>query len=579
MTSSQNSDADRFQALLAKHLVESLTESENNELDNWLESRPDLMETYVEQIWLDTMLHHELESEAELDIDLFEREVSLPEPAGKSASNLSNRPVFAWIGSLALIAGVIALVLLFSNPTRNASSVVVSANAAPSHVAVMLDSEDAVWGKGARRITSGSRLNQSSAIMLESGLVRLKFNCGAGVVIKGPAHLELRSAWEVYLHQGQLAVVAPEGAEGFVVLTPEMKITDLGTKFGASVGSNGRADVQVYEGEVEVESRESNKPAQKLLLNANRQARYSQSGEPQPEIALTSVDSIETVSLPSYEQLSAARSGTYPPRQRSSEPAAAANALSGPEVIDQATSIPNTVLLGEDFIPQASKPLTNMSRHPWILDSKFARVIYREQPLAWNSLSGGNYVMQIDGRDPAFPFIVNRLATRLGKPLQDEFYFSFLARYDGLDEDDFFALWFDNKVGEGLSHADRPNAGIRFGEYFSRLHMDHAAYHGVPTNQETFFLVGRLQKNSRGRFSKLSIWINPNRDEMGPPHARSIYTGSRALTSIGIIGLRMGKNTELQDKLLLDRIVIGTTLQDVVTPVTPIDRSEDVSSK
>lgn len=107
------------------------------------------------------------------------------------------------------------------------------------------------------------------------------------------------------------------------------------------------------------------------------------------------------------------------------------------------------------------------------MDSKFARVVRPAEPLQWQTNSGDAYVIEMDGRDPAFPSLCNRIQTRLPSPLTDDFFFSFLGKYHGLDSDDFFALWFDNSLGTGISHANTPNAGIRFGDFFARAKIEY----------------------------------------------------------------------------------------------------------
>jgi len=88
-------------------------------------------------------------------------------------------------------------------------------------------------------------------VAIDRGLAEFRFQSGARVVLEGPARLELLSSSSARLHRGKLAARV-SGKTGFVVLSPQGKVTDLGTEFGVSVSDGGATDVHVFEGRVEV---------------------------------------------------------------------------------------------------------------------------------------------------------------------------------------------------------------------------------------------------------------------------------------------------------------------------------------
>ncbi|QDV66704.1 FecR protein [Rosistilla carotiformis] len=584
------SETKRFETLLAKLLADSLSDGEHRELDDLMLRDPQRLQTYTQQIWFDTLLQANYPTdESSEDVDwqgVFEQ----ADPA-----ILSNRPsrhvsiVAHWRVLAALVASVLLLAAFFLSDSRHTPIAIDDKDAVPRAtavipspetpvVAVLLDSEDAVWNE--QPIEYGDSLRAGDLVHIDAGLVRLIFQCGAGVVVEGPARLELRSAWEACLHRGKLAAVVPDGAKGFTVLTPDMRIIDLGTKFGAVVDESGHADIQVYEGEVEVISRTPAQGDKPLRLEAYSQSRFSQNASVQPEIKVAGVDSLRSVSVPTLEQLLAARSGEYPPLERSEmlEIASAVTLPVGP--MPSSSSIPEGALVGEDFFPEPASVSGESVSHRWILDSRFARVVNLAEPLRWQSMDGGRYAIEIDGRDSAFPSIANRLQTNLSKPITEDFYFSFLGRYQGLDDDDFFSLWFDDCVGDSVSHGGQPNVGIRFGEYFARITAQHSGYHGRPQDNATFFLVGQLRKDAQGRFSDIRLWVNPHSTRLGAPDASARFEEGQRIHSIPYLGIRMGLDTELQDKLLLDRLVCGLTLAEVfpaeaASPATPAEPSDE----
>ncbi|MBA2114166.1 FecR domain-containing protein [Bremerella alba] len=559
-----------FERLITSLLSRNLSEVEDARLTEILESSTELRQAYVDQILSDTLLewthidYSAAASNPKLDAIQHSPIEAVAEPTLVSPP----RKQTTWQRAGLLIAGLAATVLvaLFLWPERegdlsNDSAIDVASQ--PNVAAILIDSEDAILTESTGSLEYGMPFREGEHLKLESGLIRLAFECGSGVTLQGPAQLEFHSAWKAVLHRGKLAAVVPEEARGFTIFTPDMKIVDLGTKFGAEVDASGQASVQVYEGEVTVQSRKAPKSDKALLLSSNATSRYSQSRSDFTEISLASVDSSDRVSLPSLEQIQLARNGNYPPAMHTMPLSEALSRLgSHPASIRQA--VPMEAWLVEDFSPFQQDEASKGVFHPWIADGKFARVTLLDTPLQWQGISGDPYVIEMDGRDPAFPSICNRLETRLPKPLKRDFYFSFLGRYQGLDPDDFFALWFDNALGTGISHSTRPNAGIRFGEYFARLKIDHQANRPVTGDDVQFFLVGRISKSDKLKFNKIELWINPDVESMGPPDLVYQLPPEYGEAALSTLGFRIGKNTEPQDKLWIDRLLIDFDLSKVL---------------
>src|SRR5437870_3515837 len=82
----------------------------------------------------------------------------------------------------------------------------------------------------------------------ERGLAEVRFQCGARVVLQGPAKLALLSGKGARLVHGKLTARVPAAAAGFEILAPQGKVIDLGTEFGVAVSQEGNAEVYVFEG-------------------------------------------------------------------------------------------------------------------------------------------------------------------------------------------------------------------------------------------------------------------------------------------------------------------------------------------
>ena len=141
----------------------------------------------------------------------------------------------------------------------------------PMPVAVLQEQADAVW-RGAT-LAAGTALTPGPH-SLASGLIALEFTNGARLLIEGPAEFDLISSDHVYFKSGNLSAEVPPPAQGFTISTPEMRVVDLGTRFGLSLSPTGKGIVRVEKGEVEVHRHQ----VQRNLLEGDSIA-FDRSGE------------------------------------------------------------------------------------------------------------------------------------------------------------------------------------------------------------------------------------------------------------------------------------------------------------
>lgn len=123
--------------------------------------------------------------------------------------------------------------------------------ARPRAVATLTDTKACKWESGTLPTEAGAAL-AAGRLRLAEGLAKLTFASGAEVTVEGPADIELVSPLRLVLHRGQLTAKVPPPAVGFVVDTPGSRVTDLGTEFGVTVRDGATADVQVFNGQVNV---------------------------------------------------------------------------------------------------------------------------------------------------------------------------------------------------------------------------------------------------------------------------------------------------------------------------------------
>jgi hypothetical protein len=109
-------------------------------------------------------------------------------------------------------------------------------------------------------------------LRFESGIVHIDFFSGVRMLLRGPADIQVRSATEVYIRQGEASCFVSELGRGFRVLTAHGEVIDLGTAFGIRVHPNQASEVHVFEGEVSVRPTNASKSTD---LSARQAVRLS----------------------------------------------------------------------------------------------------------------------------------------------------------------------------------------------------------------------------------------------------------------------------------------------------------------
>ncbi len=125
----------------------------------------------------------------------------------------------------------------------------------PSSHASLLAVDNVLWSNG-EDYQSGDRLG-SDWIEFDSGSIQLAFSSSATMKIEGPARFRASGNGYCELQLGSALTYVPKAAQGFIVETPQMRVVDLGTSFRVTVAENSHSSVQVLEGVVEAEAKQS----------------------------------------------------------------------------------------------------------------------------------------------------------------------------------------------------------------------------------------------------------------------------------------------------------------------------------
>lgn len=190
----------------------------------------ELRAAYVDQMWL----HSSLRAERETLVELLETSPVAEEKI------VRRWPVAIWAAAAAACVTLVASALAFGKGTLF-----------DRPVATLVQADNCKWAGSDLPTAVNAKLGTGRLALVE-GIATLKFKSGAVVTMEAPTTLEILTAMHCRLVEGTLTADVPEPAHGFTIDTPDIKVKDLGTKFGVTAGSAGNSQVRVFEGEVEI---------------------------------------------------------------------------------------------------------------------------------------------------------------------------------------------------------------------------------------------------------------------------------------------------------------------------------------
>lgn len=197
----------------------------------------DLRAAYVERVWLQGLLR----AEGERLPQLLER----GEEAGEARPEQVRGKFFygsVAAATLALAAAVVAGFWI----SRGRQEM------RPVTVATMAQSQNTKWAGSTLPTQENSKLGRGMLALVE-GVATLRFDSGAMVTLEAPTRLEIVDAMNCRLLEGSVTAEVPVPAHGFTIETPDLKVVDIGTRFGVTAGAAGDSHVYVFEGEVKLE--------------------------------------------------------------------------------------------------------------------------------------------------------------------------------------------------------------------------------------------------------------------------------------------------------------------------------------
>lgn len=235
----------RFAELLSLALDGACSDSEREEFARLEQQHPHLVLGSVDTIFTHNLLQWQSEDLSEciaLELAANAREKA----SVRSASSASSGSLRNWWGAAAavllLAAGVVAWQVLQFPATQDRI------------IAEVVAETGVTWANESTALRNGHSI-VPGLLQIDAGAFTLQFLAGPTVKIVGPASVVVESAMLLHLDRGQATARVPESSKGFAIRTPVAKVVDQGTEFGVSARDDGRTDVIVFEGRVDVRER------------------------------------------------------------------------------------------------------------------------------------------------------------------------------------------------------------------------------------------------------------------------------------------------------------------------------------
>jgi ferric-dicitrate binding protein FerR (iron transport regulator) len=251
---------ERLQGLIDGYLDGCLDEAQTRELEECLSADADLRAHFARYAHLHVDLHLEARALGATERVVERIEQSLQGRTGSPGHSRLLRWVLATAACLLLAAGAWWLAVRRDRETPGGEPA----------IAWLVNAQNCQWTDSAGPVGD---LRAGTRVRLERGLAEVRFECGARVVLEGPAQLELLSGHSGRLLRGKLTAHVPTPQAGFEIVSPQGKVIDLGTEFGISVADNGATEVYVFEGKVE--ARATPGQARAVSLTQNQGARIA----------------------------------------------------------------------------------------------------------------------------------------------------------------------------------------------------------------------------------------------------------------------------------------------------------------
>ena len=116
------------------------------------------------------------------------------------------------------------------------------------------DTRWSVSGEAQKIDSQRASVRKGSTVRVDSGTLEMRLESGAMMVLQGPAQVSFPELTRPVAKSGWLWLDTGTSGEKFEIGTPDLRIRNLGTRFGVRVPTEGSAEVHLIKGKLEVDS-------------------------------------------------------------------------------------------------------------------------------------------------------------------------------------------------------------------------------------------------------------------------------------------------------------------------------------
>ena len=269
-TNPTNNDLDRYHELMQKYFEAEVSESEANELLSLLDRDASLQTEFIMDIHLENALAsclktHSFDSIVNGHGNLHTNQnearphLGISEAISRffSSKSFYERIVF-WSSSTVAILFVVfcfyfEFVRIFDFPLAEMRRS--DQQNQPKSIAKITDTMKVYFVDGSKHYKRGQNIGTES-IRFKSGVMELALENGVRLVLEGNVDFRLFSEMKGYCKSGRVSATVPPNAKKFKIVTPDLTVIDLGTRFILDV-SDTNVEVHTIDGLVEVLSEQN----------------------------------------------------------------------------------------------------------------------------------------------------------------------------------------------------------------------------------------------------------------------------------------------------------------------------------
>lgn len=241
------------------YINDELSPEKRSDFEKELHKNPELLKQFVEQRQVDLALkylHDESSNSQAVDAVLADIGAKSDAPFKKSILNEildekrnQSKPIWLAISSLAACFLIGFFFFMQDTSHIQVDDEIVVEEPALELVARVVQQKNIKWNDKTTSIKEQGWLS-TGKIAFDSGLLKIVFDNGAKVILKGPIDFDLISAERGFLNKGKSWARVPKQARGFTIHTPNSTMIDLGTEFSLNVDEEKKTELHVIKGEV-----------------------------------------------------------------------------------------------------------------------------------------------------------------------------------------------------------------------------------------------------------------------------------------------------------------------------------------